>query len=99
MTKELTPNEQKLFAKYSANDIYAVNIEKYNYQLQKACAATSQEWSGSHGLRHNYAQNRMSELTDLARKTPYVLWRCATYNLSRDGASSYGNYRKIFKDK
>lgn len=68
MTKELTPNEQKLFAKYSANDIYAVNIEKYNYQLQKACAATSQEWSGSHGLRHNYAQNRMSELTDLQGK-------------------------------
>lgn len=64
IVKELTPRQQDLFAKYAVNGTYAVNRESYNYNLQKACVATNQQWHGSHGLRHNYAQSRMSELTD-----------------------------------
>lgn len=64
MIKELTPNQQQLFEKYSTDGTYSVNREKYDYQLEKACIATNQQWNGSHGLRHNFAQNRMSELTN-----------------------------------
>ena len=64
ITKELTPRQKELFDKFSSNGKYAVNRESYNYNLKKACEATNQQWQGSHGLRHNYAQNRMSELTD-----------------------------------
>lgn len=34
----------------------------YREALKDACAATGQEWNGTHGLRHNYAQDRMSTL-------------------------------------
>ena len=34
----------------------------YRSALQDACAATGQEWTGSHGLRHNYAQDRIHTL-------------------------------------
>jgi integrase len=64
MTKELTPRQQELFDKFSNGGKYAVSRESYDYNLQKACVNTRQEWHGSHGLRHNYAQSRMSELTD-----------------------------------
>lgn len=64
MIKELTPQQQQLFDKYSVDGTYSVNREKYDYQLEKACIATKQTWNGSHGLRHNFAQNRMAELTN-----------------------------------
>lgn len=43
-----------------------VNVKQSTYRtaLQNACAETGQEWNGTHGLRHNFAQNRMSELTE-----------------------------------
>ncbi len=61
--KELTPKQKELFQKYNSNGIYSVNRDKYEYQLKKACKETGQAWNGSHGLRHNYAQNRMNELS------------------------------------
>lgn len=41
----------------------AVKQSEYRAALQKACADTGQDYNGSHGLRHNYAQNRMDTLT------------------------------------
>lgn len=55
---------QNLFDKYSNNNMYAVNRDKYRYQLQKACIASGQRWQGTHGLRHNFAQNYVGKLTN-----------------------------------
>lgn len=41
-----------------------IKQSEYRAALQKACESTGQDWNGSHGLRHNYAQNRMHELVD-----------------------------------
>lgn len=41
----------------------AVKQSEYRAALTKACADTGQDYNGSHGLRHNYAQNRMDTLT------------------------------------
>lgn len=41
----------------------AVRQSEYRAALSRACADTGQEYNGSHGLRHNYAQNRMDTLT------------------------------------
>ena len=35
---------------------------EYREALRDACTATGQDWNGTHGLRHNYAQDRMSTL-------------------------------------
>lgn len=40
----------------------AVGQGEYRAALEKACIATGQEFNGSHGLRHNYAQHRMDDL-------------------------------------
>lgn len=41
----------------------SVNRNTYDYQLERACNTVGEEFHGTHGLRHNYAQDRMSELT------------------------------------
>lgn len=41
----------------------AVRQSEYRAALIKACADTDQAYNGSHGLRHNYAQARMEQLT------------------------------------
>lgn len=48
-----------------ADDKGMVSIKQSEYRaaLSKACADTGQDYNGSHGLRHNYAQNRMDTLT------------------------------------
>jgi integrase len=40
-----------------------VTQREYRAALSKACADTGQVCTGSHGLRHNYAQDRMEQLT------------------------------------
>ena len=52
----------KLTAILKSGDI-SVNRNSYDYRLEKACLATGQAFSGSHGFRHCFAQNRMAELT------------------------------------
>lgn len=42
----------------------AIKQSEYRAALSKACADTGQDYTGSHGLRHNYAQHRMDELTN-----------------------------------
>ena len=40
----------------------SVKQSAYASALQTACKAAGETWNGSHGLRHNFAQNRMAEL-------------------------------------
>ena len=57
------PPEQaaKITAALDKGGLISVNRNQYDYHLEKACTATGQEWHGSHGLRHNFAQERMAE--------------------------------------
>ena len=43
-----------------------IKIKQYDYvqALKTACAEAGQEYNGTHGLRHNFAQSRMSELVE-----------------------------------
>ena len=42
-----------------------VNVKQSTYReaLHNACNAVGESWHGTHGLRHNFAQNKMEELT------------------------------------
>lgn len=42
---------------------FAINKNAYSYELKKACASIGEEFHGSHGLRHNFAQDCMREFT------------------------------------
>lgn len=39
-----------------------VKQDDYRDALKQACYDSGQEWNGTHGLRHNFAQNRLAEL-------------------------------------
>ena len=41
-----------------------VRYERYREELREAAERIGEEWSGTHGLRHSYARERMEELTD-----------------------------------
>lgn len=41
----------------------SVSRTVYDYQLEKACNSVGEEFHGSHGFRHNFAQERMGEYT------------------------------------
>ncbi len=43
---------------------YNANYSDYREALKEAVEATGQEWSGTHGLRYNFAQERMEELRE-----------------------------------
>ena len=42
----------------------AVNRNAYDYRLEQACKASGVDYNGTHGLRHNFAQERMAYWTD-----------------------------------
>ena len=46
----------------------------YREALKQACAESGQEWTGTHGLRHNYAQNRVAELVDSGTSYNRAVW-------------------------
>lgn len=43
---------------------YKANYTEYKDTLKQAVQSTEQEWSGTHGLRYNFAQERVSELKE-----------------------------------
>lgn len=53
----------KITAEIKENGSFSISKDSYSYQLQKACAAVGEEFHGSHGLRHNFAQEKMVEYT------------------------------------
>ena len=53
----------KITAALDKNGIISVNRNSYDYRLEKACNVVGEEFHGTHGLRHNFAQERMQEYT------------------------------------
>jgi hypothetical protein len=51
----------------------------YRSELKEACESTGQKWNGTHGLRHNYAQDRMDTLTNEGKS-----WTEALYIVSEE---------------
>lgn len=43
---------------------YKANYTEYKNTLKEAVETTGQDWSGTHGLRYNFAQERVSELQE-----------------------------------
>ena len=41
-----------------------INVKQSTYReaLHIACDVVGQDWNGTHGMRHNFAQDRMAEL-------------------------------------
>ena len=65
LTVHLSPTEaQKIKDLADDNGKISVKQSVYRTELEKACISTGQTFSGTHGLRHNYAQGRMSDLVD-----------------------------------
>lgn len=61
---ELTPEEvSKINALADQDGLLHIKQDDYSGALRDACELSGQTWTGSHGLRHNYAQERMATLT------------------------------------
>lgn len=47
-----------------SNGSMSINVKQSTYReaLHIACDAAGQDWNGTHGMRHNFAQDRMAEL-------------------------------------
>ena len=61
---KLSDNELQRIKEVSGGSM-VINVKQSTYRdaLHNACNSAGEDWNGTHGLRHNYAQNRMSELT------------------------------------
>lgn len=46
----------------STGKVNLIPYKAYIAQIQAACAATGEKYTGSHAFRHNYARNRFNEL-------------------------------------
>lgn len=66
---KLTDNELQRIKEVSGGSM-VINVKQSTYReaLHNACNATGHDWSGTHGLRHNFAQDRMHELTESGMK-------------------------------
>lgn len=63
-TVTLSPQlSERLNAVIKEEGQFSVNRGSYDYRLEQACNATGQEYHSTHGLRHNYAQDRFAEYT------------------------------------
>ena len=64
ITVNLTPEEvSKINALADQDGLLHIKQDDYSGALRDACELSGQTWTGSHGLRHNYAQDRMATLT------------------------------------
>jgi len=59
--KELTPTLTSKIRKNAVEGKYEVNNKTYSRDLKKGIEATNQKFSGTHGIRHSYAQNRLMQ--------------------------------------
>lgn len=57
-----TYNELEHRINNSGNKRFVVNYQNYRYSLKRAAKLTGQNYTGSHGLRWNFAQNRFHEV-------------------------------------
>ncbi len=59
--KELTRTLAIKIRNNSVEGKYIINNRTYSRDLQKEIEATGQKYSGTHGIRHSYAQNRIKQ--------------------------------------
>jgi len=52
--------------KNAQNGLYSVNYKTYTRDLRQGIENLGEEWHGTHGLRHSYAQRRLEEGATLA---------------------------------
>lgn len=65
LTVQLSPAEAQKIRDLADDDgRISVKQSEYRTAIEKACISTGQAFTGTHGLRHNYAQGRMSDLVD-----------------------------------
>ena len=58
ISKELSQEHITKLQELSSNGIFNINKLEYGNDLKNACEANSETYTGSHALRHNYAQNQ-----------------------------------------
>jgi integrase len=57
--KELSPSLALRIRENTINAIYSVNSKTYSRNLEKAIIQTGQNFNGTHGIRHSYAQSQL----------------------------------------
>ena len=60
-SKELTPELAQKIRETAKNGGYKVPYSSYKYALKKEIEKTGQKYTGTHGIRHTYAQRRLEE--------------------------------------
>jgi len=60
-TKELSPELAQKIRETAKNGGYKIPYSSYQEALQKAIEKTGQKYTGTHGLRHSFAQRRLEE--------------------------------------
>lgn len=58
ISKELNQEHISKLQELSSNGIFNINKLEYGNDLKNACEVNSEHYTGSHALRHNYAQNQ-----------------------------------------
>ena len=58
ISKELGQEHISKLQELSSNGIFNINKLEYGNDLKNACEVNSEHYTGSHALRHNYAQNQ-----------------------------------------
>lgn len=58
ISKELGQEHISKLQELSSNGIFNINKLEYGNDLKNACTVNSEHYTGSHALRHNYAQNQ-----------------------------------------
>ena len=58
ISKELSQEHITKLQELSFNGIFNINKLEYGNDLKNACTVNSEHYTGSHALRHNYAQNQ-----------------------------------------
>lgn len=71
---ELSPEDAQKIRDICGDEGLGVKHTTYRSALHDAANATGQEWTGTHGLRHNYAQARVAELTESGTSFSRAVW-------------------------
>lgn len=58
ISKELSQEHITKLQELSSNGIFGIDKLEYGNDLKNACTVNSETYTGSHALRHNYAQNQ-----------------------------------------
>lgn len=58
ISKELSSEHLSKLQELSSNGIFNISKLEYGKELKNACSVNSERYTGSHALRHNYAQNQ-----------------------------------------